>query len=129
MIPCAEAEAIDWKRLLQEFTVFESDAETVGIDSAAFVRSLRRPAPAFLATFLEVKVKGNFSRADALRDLYAFLLEKRYAERLNLLYFAFNVFDDNDWLPEQVIARTPFPHEDGIPKFRHLVHQDRGHGR
>ena len=129
MIPCAEAEAIDWKRLLQEFAVFESDAETVRIDSAAFVRSLRRPAPAFLATFLEVKVKGNFSRADALRDLYAFLLEKRYAERINLLYFAFNVFDENDWLPEQIIARTPFPHEDGIPKFRHLLDQDHNRHR
>jgi len=124
VIPCAEAEAIDWQRLLQEFAVFESDAETLGIDSAAFVRSLRRPAPAFVATFLQVKPAGNLSRADALRDLYAFLLEKRYAERINLLYFAFNVFDENDWLPEQIIARTPFPHEDGIPRFRHLVHQD-----
>jgi hypothetical protein len=124
MIPCAEAEAIDWQRLLGEFAVFESDAETVRIDSAAFTRALRRPAPAFVATFLGVKISGSFSRADALRDLYAFLLEKRYVERINLLYFAFNVFDDNDWLPEQIIARTPFPHEDGIPKYRHLVDQD-----
>ena len=124
MIPCAEAKAIDWQRLLREFAVFESDAETVRIDSAAFVLSLRKPAPAFVASFLGVKISGNLSRADALRDLYAFLLEKRYAERLNLLYFAFNLFDENDWLPEQIIARTPFPHEDGIPKFRHLLDQD-----
>ena len=129
MIPCAEAEAIDWQRLLREFTVFEPDTETAGIAANTFTRALRRPAPAFVATFLGVKTSCNLSRAVALRDLYAFLLEKRYAERLNLLYFAFNVFDDNDWLPEQVIARTPFPHEDGIPKFRHLLDRDAKHHR
>jgi hypothetical protein len=129
MIPCAEAEAIDWKRLLQEFAVFELDAETVRIDSTTFARSLRNPVPAFVANFLGVKTSGNSSRADALRALYAFLLEKRYAERINLLYFAFNVFDENDWLPEPILARTPFPHEDGIPKFRHLLDQDHDRDR
>jgi len=129
MIPCAEAEAIDWQRLLGEFAVFEPGEETTGIASAAFARALRSPVPAFVVTFLKVKSAGDFSRADALRSLYAFLLEKRYAERLNLLYFAFNVFDENDWLPEQIIARTPFPHEDGIPKFRHLLDQDHNRHR
>jgi hypothetical protein len=124
MIPCAEAEAIDWQRLVGEFAVFEPDAETAGIASTAFARALRSPVPAFVATFMEVKLAGNLSRADALRALYAFLLEKRYAERLNLLYFAFTIFDEKDWLPEEILARTPFPHEDGIPKFRHLVDQE-----
>jgi hypothetical protein len=129
MIPCLEAETIDWNRLLQEFAVFEPDAETARVASSAFARSLRRPVPAFVATFLELKLKADVSQADALRSLYAFLLEKRYAERLNLLYFAFTLFDENDSLPEAIVARTPFPHEDGIPKFRHLLERDQARDR
>jgi len=119
-----EYEAIDWKRLLAEFEVFGPDDEFKQIDTDAFVCSLVDPVPEFVEVFLSSKIERGINRDQAVRDLYGFLLEKRYNERLNLLYFPFEILDDNTYLPEEIINRTPFPHEDGTPKFRHRLNPD-----
>ena len=119
-----EYQAIDWKRLLAEFEVFSPDDEFKQIDTDAFVYSLVDPVPEFVEVFLSSKIEGGINRDQAVRDVYGFLLEKRYNERLNLLYFAFEILDDNTYLPEEIINRTPFLHEDGTPKFRHHLNPD-----
>jgi hypothetical protein len=113
-------EVIDWERLFQEFDLFEPDEETRGLDASPFVRSLIKPVPDFVHRFIERKFKTNLSRDEAVKALYGFLLEKRYAERLNLLHFAFNIFDEHTELPREIVDRTPFPHEDGLPRFTHI---------
>ena len=40
---------------------------------------------------------------------------------MNLLYFVFEIFDDNTPLPQEIVNRTPLPHEDGRPRFRHSL--------
>jgi hypothetical protein len=109
--------AIDWERLLREFDRFELDAEMRGWDASLFLHSLVQPVPGFVHAFLDSKEKGTANHNDAVRTLYSFLLEKRYEEKLNLLHFAFHIFDESTQLPQEIIDRTPFPHEDGIPSF------------
>jgi hypothetical protein len=113
-------EGIDWERLLREFGHFEPDQEIGGLDTSPFVRSLIHPVPKFVQAFIERKNKVALCKDEAVRALYGFLLEKRYQERLNLLHFAFKIFDEDTQLPQEVIDRTPFPHEDGIPRFTHI---------
>ena len=114
------SEAIDWERLFGEFDGFEPDEEIRGLDASAFVRSLIRPVPDFVQVFMQRKHSPTVSSDEMVRALYGFLLEKRYQERLNLLHFAFKIFDDDTQLPQEIIDRTPFPHEDGIPRFTHI---------
>ncbi|MHC1744637.1 MAG: hypothetical protein AB9873_16620 [Syntrophobacteraceae bacterium] len=78
-----------------------------------------KPLPRFVRSLLELRMGQGEDRTEAARALYGFLLEKRYEERLNLLHFAFSIFDEESTLPEEIVARTPFPHEDGIPSFRY----------
>jgi len=78
-----------------------------------------RPIPRFVESFLAARKDGD--KDVAVRDLYAYLLDKRYFERLNLLHFAFNIFDEDSSLPKDIIDRTPLPHEDGMPNFRHSL--------
>jgi hypothetical protein len=111
------AKTIDWERLVREFDRFEPDEETLGVDAPPFVRSLIKPVPHFVHGFLERKFKAKLSPDESVKALYFFLLEKRYEERLNLLHFAFHIFDEQTELPQEIIDRTPFPHEDGIPRF------------
>jgi hypothetical protein len=118
------AETIDWERLFEEFDGFETDEGMRGLDASLFVSSLIKPVPDFVHYFIERKHNTNFSRDESVKALYSFLLEKRYLEKLNLLHFAFNIFDEQTRLPQEIVDRTPFPHEDGIPRFTHINDPD-----
>ncbi|NTU47682.1 MAG: hypothetical protein HGA84_01595 [Syntrophobacteraceae bacterium] len=111
---------IEWSRLSREFDDFDTPAEECRWSCGAFVQSLVEPVPPFVEWFIERKIRNGMGRGEAVRALYCFLLEKRYKERLNLLHFAFNVFDDESCLPKEIVDRTPFPHEDGTPRYRHF---------
>ena len=114
------AESIDWERLFKEFEGFEPDEEIRGMDALPFLHSLIEPCPPFVDALVEQKHQGKLNNAEVVRALYAFLLAKRYQERLNLLHFAFSIFDENTHLPQALIDRTPFPHEEGLPSFTHI---------
>ena len=110
---------IDWNRLGSDFSLYPLPDDAEQHDFHLFDKSLVRPLPDF--------VRYLFDRKRGIRDaermaatLYFFLLDKRYDEKLNLLHFAFHIFDDETHLPDEVIGLTPFPHEDGIPHFRHF---------
>lgn len=118
------AASIDWNRLFREFDEFEPDEEIRGMEASAFLHSLIEPSPPFVHALVERKHQGKLNSAEAVRALYAFLLEKRYQERLNLLHFAFSIFDENTQLPQTLIDRTPFPHEEGLPCFTHINDPD-----
>lgn len=107
---------IDFDLMIPEFAEFRMDEKSLHYESALFVRSLAAPAPRFVEKLLGAEA-NSAAYADGVRRLYFFLLEKRYAQRLNLLYFAFNIFEDDASLPEEVINQTPFPHEDGAPGY------------
>lgn len=111
---------IDWVKLFDEFGSFELLDDSRHLDPAAFELSLLNPAPRFVEAFIEKKLELGESRNEIVRALYFYLLQKRYEQRINLLHFAFQIFDEHTHLPDEVIARTPFPHEDGIPSFRHF---------
>lgn len=108
---------INWETLLREFESFEPDESVLEWDASLFFLSLLQPVRGFVHAFIARRYPENIVRDDAMRTLYGFLLEKRYSERLNLLHFAFNIFDESSPLPREVIDRTPFPHEEGIPRF------------
>jgi len=114
------AKFIDWERLFGEFDGFEPDEEVRILDASPFVDSLIKPVPHFVQCFLERKNKANPGTDESVKALYGFLLEKRYEERLNLIHFAFHIFDEQTELPQEIVDRTPFPHEDGIPGFTHI---------
>ncbi|ABK18869.1 hypothetical protein [Syntrophobacter fumaroxidans] len=116
----ANRTTIQWSRLEDEFERFESDPQDCSLDCRLFVRSLSAPVPGFVERLLKRRISREESREEAIRALYCFLLQKRYDERLNLLHFAFYIFDEQTCLPAEIIDRTPFPHEDGTPKFRHI---------
>ena len=116
----ADEGTIDWQSLLDEFEDFEPEDEAYRFDANLFRQSLVYPSPEFIKTFIEKRTGGEDHQSEALRSLYFFLLKKRYEERLNLLHFAFKIFDDDTRLPDEVISLTPFPHEDGIPKFKYF---------
>ncbi len=82
--------------------------------------SLISPTPRFVSAFVDKRDDGELTREERIRALYGFLLKKRYEERLNLLHFAFHVFDDEGCLPDEIVNMTPFPHEDGVPGFRYF---------
>lgn len=113
----SDLKSIPWGRLMQEFESYVPDGGDSALPGEPFVLSLASPSPPFVEMFLERRRRGGSSHEEAVRDLYFFLLEKRYVERLNLLHFAFFIFDDSTHLPQEVVDRTPFPHEDGIPLF------------
>jgi len=119
-----KTELIDWGLLLSEFEIFDPGAEFIQIDTSVFVRSLVDPVPEFVDVFLQRRLERGVDRKAVVRDLYVFLLEKRYNQRVNLLHFAFEIFDDKTCLPREVIDRTPLQHEDGTPNFRHRLNPD-----
>lgn len=122
MLPTPDAPKIPWENLLTAFQRFEPDPEWHVFDPLAFEAALLVPPKPFVETFLKARAaQHTAARPVRIRALYAFLLERRYQEKLNLLYFAFDVWDDTSPLPKDVIARTPFPHEDGTPAFRYAV--------
>ncbi len=109
--------SIPWDRLLKEFEAHVLEGDEPAFQGEPFVQSLASPSPPFVELFLDARRRHGVARDEAVRDLYFFLLKKRYDERLNLLHFAFLIFDDSSRLAPEVIERTPFPHEDGIPGF------------
>jgi len=113
---------IDFESLVLEFAGFAMDEADLRHDSGLFVRSLTAPVPRFAERLLGPPDASD-DYADRVRGLYFFLLEKRYTQRLNLLYFAFDIFDES-CLPDDVINRTPFPHEDGVPKYGNALKPD-----
>jgi hypothetical protein len=117
---CLEIAGIDLDVLISEFAEFRLNDDGFKYESSLFVRSLTTPLPRFAEKLLGRTAKSKI-HADQVRRLYFFLLEKRYTQRLNLLYFAFDIFEDDALLPEDVINQTPFPHEDGIPGYRHAL--------
>ncbi len=122
MLQTPDAHKIPWKSLIEAFASFEPDDEWKHFPPNAFEAALMTSAKPFVEAFLKAKFPHeSATRSEHLRSLYAFLLERRYREKLNLLYFAFDVFDETSQLPEDVIARTPFPHEDGVPAFRYAL--------
>ncbi len=121
MSQLTELEAIDWKRLFQEFSEFQTPAEASQVEAGIYVSSLVNPAHTFVSEFLAIRMKSGERRDEAVRDLYHYLLQKRYDERLNLLHFAFHIFDEETRLPDAIIEMTPFPHEDGVPRFKHFT--------
>ena len=117
---CLDTAGIDLDELISEFAEFRLNDDAFKYESSLFVRCLRAPLPQFATSLLGPAAESKI-HADGVRRLYFFLLEKRYTQRLNLLYFAFDIFEDDVPLPEDVINQTPFPHEDGIPKYRHVL--------
>jgi hypothetical protein len=112
------AYSIEWNQLIDEFNAFEADEDFKKRDAKVFADALVQPVPDFVDLLLTKRNVDTIDTNVAVRDLYAFLLQKRYDERLNLLYFAFDLFCDDSPLPEAVINETPFPHEDGSPPYR-----------
>lgn len=121
MLHTPDARKIPWESLRAAFQSFQPEADWLRFPSHVFEAALIRPVPSFVSDLLAARAAQDPDGPSAVRTLYAFLLEQRYARKLNLLYFAFDIFDETTLLPEEVIARTPFPHEDGVPAFRYAV--------
>lgn len=109
--------SVPWRRLSDEFSDYSPEGDELAFHEDDFVRSLVAPVPPFVGFLLGRKLERGAPYGAAVRDLYFFLLGKRYEERLNLLHFAFDIFDESSQLPREVIDRTPFPHEDGLPRY------------
>ncbi len=108
---------IDWNTLIDEFKGFEPDREAHGVNCEPFIRSLVSPTPQFVRVLLENRFRNDALHPEQVKILFFFLLQKRYTDRLNLLHFAFNLFDDDCCLPAEIVEQIPFPHEDGIPRY------------
>jgi hypothetical protein len=108
---------VPWNRLRDEFALYDAEPHEAAMDHEPFVKSLAIPSPPFVGYLLAARVGMEREHGSTVRDLYFYLLKKRYEERLNFLHFAFNIFDDATCLSKEVIDQTPFPHEDGFPKF------------
>ena len=109
---------LNWKRLLLEFGTFQIADDLAVFPAERFAAALLEPQPRFVSVFLSLKEIKALDRAEAIKQLYGYFLEKRYQERINLLYFAFEIFDGPTSLPNEVINMTPLPHEDGPPSYR-----------
>lgn len=108
-------------QLAQEFTDFEPDAHVASMDGGPFLDAMADPEPEFVSLLIRARLKKNDSKEIIIRDLYAFLLDKRYYSRSNLLYFAFDVFCSRVSLPDEVLEMTPLPHEEGSPLFKYKL--------
>jgi hypothetical protein len=123
--PEQESHSIDWLRLSREFLTYRTDEEVSAHETGPFAEALVQPTPRFVQCLLQQRRELGEDPGEAARALYCFLLQERYEERLNLLHFAFSIFEEETSLPDEIVARTPFPHEDGVPSFRH--HGDPDH--
>ena len=111
----------DLMSLAREFSAFQPDETFVSLDGEPFVTTLADPEPEFVRAFIKVRMAQGSDKTIAIRDLYAFFLEKRYYAKLNLLYFAFDVFCSKVALPDEILDMTPLPHEDGAPLFKYKL--------
>lgn len=122
MLHTPDAGQIPWESLRSAFQRFQPDVEWLRFPPQPFESALIRPAPPFVSDLLAARAAPRDSEDPfAVQALYAFLLEQRYVRKLNLLYFAFDIFDEATPLPAEVIAQTPYPHEDGVPAFRYAL--------
>ncbi len=117
-------QGIDLSLLVNEFAEFQPDDMFSSLNGKPFTQALVKPEPEFVTPFIKKKLEKGYDRETAIRDLYAFLLDKRYNFRINLLYFVFDIFDDEDILEEEIINMTPLPHEDGTPLFKYRLIPD-----
>ena len=114
----------DLEELVEEFSDFRPDETFSSMDGKPFVDTMVNPEPEFVTAFIKERMDNGSEKAIAIRDLYAFFLEQRYNSKLNLLYFAFDVFYSEVALPDAIISMTPLPHEDGAPLFKYKLHPD-----
>jgi hypothetical protein len=117
----SNVKSLDLDHLVREFAEFQPEGLFVSMDSKSFVTTLADPAPEFVTAFIRARKNKGSDENAAIRDLYAFLLDKRYYARSNLLYFAFDVFCSKVSLPDEILEITPLPHEEGVPLFKHKL--------
>ena len=111
----------DLTQLVKEFAEFQPDKQFLSMDSKPFVHAMADPEPEFVIPFIKERMDQGSDKETAIRDLYAFLLDKRYYSRMNLLYFAFDVFCSRVALPDEILKITPLPHEEGAPLFKYKL--------
>lgn len=117
----SKAKDYDLAQLVNEFAQFEAGEQFLSFDCKPFVLALAHPEPEFVTNFLNERTKNGADKKTAIRDLYAFFLNKRYFSKMNFLYFAFDVFCSKIELPDEVLEMTPLPHEDGVPSFKNKL--------
>ncbi len=117
----ADTKPYDLAALVKEFAGFQPEATFSSLDGKPFAAILADPEPEFVKPFLNERMATAVARETAIRDLYAFLLDKRYFSKINLLYFAFDVFCSKAALPDEIFDMTPLPHEDGAPLFKYKL--------
>jgi hypothetical protein len=115
------ANAFDLAQLTIAFAEFQPDETFTALRPKPFVDVMADPEPEFVTPFIKVRTDQGSDRGTAIRDLYAFFLDRRYYLKLNLLYFAFDVFCSKVALPDAILDMTPLPHEDGAPLFKHKL--------
>lgn len=111
----------DLAQLANEFVQFEADEQFLSLDCEPFAHVLAHPEPEFVIPFLNARMKNGSDKKTAIRDLYAFFLNKRYFSKMNFLYFAFDIFCSKVEFPDEVLEMTPLPHEDGVPSFKYKL--------
>lgn len=116
-----EKTRIDLTALVEEFADFAPDETFTALETEPFVQAMAQPDPEFVIPFLKARKERGSDKKTAVRDLYAFLLSKRYFDKLNLLYFAFDVFCSRIALPDAILNMTPLPHEEGAPLFKYKL--------
>ena len=117
----ADSKPYDLAALVKEFADFQPEETFSSMDSYPFVNAMADPEPEFVIPFIKERMKKGSEKETAVRDLYAFFLDKRYFSRLNLLFFAFDVFCSRVALPDQILEMTPLPHEEGAPLFKYKL--------
>jgi hypothetical protein len=111
----------DLMQLAKAFAEFQPDEPFASLDAKPFVDVMADPEPEFIAPFIKARTDSGGDRETAIRDLYAFFLDRRYYAKLNLLYFVFDVFCSKVALPDAILDMTPLLHEDGAPLFKHKL--------
>ncbi len=88
----AETKPHDLAALVKAFSGFQPGETFSSMDGKPFVATLADPEPDFVKPFIDERMATGVEREIAIRDLYAFFLDKRYFSKINLLYFAFDLF-------------------------------------
>ena len=117
----SNTKAYDLKQLVIEFADFQPEEQFLSMDGKPFVHAMADPEPEFVIPFIKKRMETGSEKETAIRDLYAFFLDKRYYSRLNLLFFAFDVFCSRVALPDEILEMTPLPHEEGVPLFKYKL--------
>jgi len=78
----------DLSQLVEEFAEFQPDKSSLSMDGKPLVHAMADLEPEFVIPFIKEKMDKGGDKETAIHDLYAFLFDKRYYSRLDLLYFA-----------------------------------------